>query len=428
MNMEITVGTLAVIFLFAVFCCFFYYFCAKHYCKNMIKELTLINWKSFSNSTLYIDPLTFIIGTNASGKSNILDALSFLCDLANGKRISEAVERVRGGEDWIVRKGQISLTLKVVAEYDSNIDYEYSLDLSKTENGLDITGERLILLKGGSQKLLFEIYDSTLGSPTVDVRFYTAKPGHRRRMFLDRSKIVLSQIDSLVVLKLVKDAAVVVARSLSEIFILNPIPNNMRQYVRLSDVFKNDASNIAGVLAGMDSENKGNIEKKLSDYLRPLPEKDINKVWAEPVGKFGSDAMLYCEEQWTAEETTVLDARGMSDGTLRFIAIVMAILTAKENSLLVIEEVDNGLHPSRSQELVNMLKRLGEERKVDILCTTHNPSLIDKLGVEMIPFICFIKRNNADGSSAIRLLEDKDGLGKLMASNTLGDLMKKDEL
>ena len=60
----------------------------------MIKELTLINWKSFSNSTLYIDPLTFIIGTNASGKSNILDALSFLCDLANGKRISEAVERV----------------------------------------------------------------------------------------------------------------------------------------------------------------------------------------------------------------------------------------------------------------------------------------------------------------------------------------------
>ena len=394
----------------------------------MIKELTLINWKSFSNSTLYIDPLTFIIGTNASGKSNILDALSFLCDLANGKRISEAVERVRGGEDWIVRKRQDSLTLKVVVEYDSNIDYEYSLNLSKTEYGLDITGEKLVLLKGENQKLLFEIYDNTLGSPTVDVRFYTAKRGHRKRLFLDRSKIVLSQIDSLVVLKLVKDAATVVTRSLSEIFILNPIPNNMRQYVRLSDVFKNDASNIAGVLAGMDSENKKNIERKLSDYLRPLPEKDINKVWAEPVGKFGSDAMLYCEEQWTTEETTVLDARGMSDGTLRFIAIVMAILTAKENSLLVIEEVDNGLHPSRSQELVNMLKRLGEERKVDILCTTHNPGLIDKLGVEMIPFICFIKRNNADGSSAIKLLEDKEGLGKLMASNTLGDLMKKDEL
>jgi len=41
----------------------------------MIKELTLTNWKSFEKATLYIDPLTIIIGANASGKSNTLDAL-----------------------------------------------------------------------------------------------------------------------------------------------------------------------------------------------------------------------------------------------------------------------------------------------------------------------------------------------------------------
>lgn len=40
----------------------------------MIKELNLKNWKSFKDSTLYIDPLTILIGTNASGKSNLLDA------------------------------------------------------------------------------------------------------------------------------------------------------------------------------------------------------------------------------------------------------------------------------------------------------------------------------------------------------------------
>ena len=47
----------------------------------MIKELSLKNWKSFTEATLYIDPLTVLIGSNASGKSNALDALLFLLSL-----------------------------------------------------------------------------------------------------------------------------------------------------------------------------------------------------------------------------------------------------------------------------------------------------------------------------------------------------------
>ncbi|MEO1586922.1 MAG: AAA family ATPase [Bacteroidota bacterium] len=57
----------------------------------MIKELYLENWKSFGSSRLYIDPLTILIGTNASGKSNILDALLFLQKIANGKQITSAI-------------------------------------------------------------------------------------------------------------------------------------------------------------------------------------------------------------------------------------------------------------------------------------------------------------------------------------------------
>ncbi len=43
----------------------------------MLKELRPDHWKSFEKATLYIDPLTIIIGTNASGKSSTLDALLF---------------------------------------------------------------------------------------------------------------------------------------------------------------------------------------------------------------------------------------------------------------------------------------------------------------------------------------------------------------
>ena len=44
----------------------------------MIEYIQLHNWKSFADAKLFIEPLTFVIGTNASGKSNILDAFYFL--------------------------------------------------------------------------------------------------------------------------------------------------------------------------------------------------------------------------------------------------------------------------------------------------------------------------------------------------------------
>jgi hypothetical protein len=104
---------------------------------------------------------------------------------------------------------------------------------------------------------------------------------------------------------------------LKKIFILDPIPSHMRNYSPLSDQLEPDASNIAGVLAALGAEEKDIIEKTLTDYIKNLPEKDIIRIYAEPVGKFGSDAMLYCDEQWGKNGGEhPMDARGMSDGTL----------------------------------------------------------------------------------------------------------------
>lgn len=107
---------------------------------------------------------------------------------------------------------------------------------------------------------------------------------------------------------------------------------------------------------------------------------------------------------------------------------MIALLTGKAGSLLVIEEVDNGLHPSRSQELVTVLQKLGERSGIDIICTTHNPVLIDTLGLEMIPFISYVTRSEQTGCSVIAPLEDKQNLAKLMARGTVGDLMTEDAL
>lgn len=80
----------------------------------------------------------------------------------------------------------------------------------------------------------------------------------------------------------------------SSIIILDPVPAKMRDYCKISKELKSDGSNVAGVLCALAPEEKKKVEALVSSYVRPLPERDINKVISEPVGLIKSDAMLYC--------------------------------------------------------------------------------------------------------------------------------------
>jgi Predicted ATPases len=112
----------------------------------------------------------------------------------------------------------------------------------------------------------------------------------------------------------------------------------------------------------------------------------------------------------------------MSDGTLRFLAILTALLTLPEGSLLAIDEVDNGFHPSRAHLLLEALQTIGKQRNIDVLVTTHNPALLDALGTEFVPFVTVAHRDSITGESKLTLLEDIEQLPKLLAQGTVGKL------
>lgn len=389
----------------------------------MIKSLRLVNWKSYKDSILYIDPLTIIIGTNSSGKSNALDALVFLSRIASGLEVYQSIKGdqnispIRGGVDWVCRQGTNQFKIETEIEYDG-LDYTYSITVEVDKAKALITEEKLM------QNTLRMFYTNMRDANMLNIPTYfaTGNQGRGQKIDLSRNTAVLYQAKNLQLRK--KETIGIVIRILEElsgIFVLNPIPNHMRDYSTLSDKLLPDASNIAGVLAAMDEAQQKKIEGKLTSYLKDIPEKDIKEIWVESVGKFNTDAMLYCKESWGDNEESIVDARGMSDGTLRFLAIVVTMLTTKMNKLVVIEEVDNGLHPSRSQILLEMLKDLGAERNIDVIITTHNPALLNEAGTTMIPFITAAHRTHA-GESELTLLEDIDELPKLIASGNIGDL------
>lgn len=405
----------------------------------MIKEIRLLNWKSFSKAVLPIDPLTVLIGTNASGKSNALDGLAFLNNIGMGKDFMTALKGestpllgssfggIRGGVEWAALKPGNQFTLEALIQEDKNTDYLFSITINTYDNKTELYSESLtqINYEGHSSRNI-RLYWAELtnhDNPSITAKLYNKKAGTKKEC--RRSSSILSQLKDISLRKEIRMGIDCVSLALEEIFILDPIPSHMRNFSSLSSTLTKSASNIAGVLVALDKLDRASVVDTITKYFRKLPEGDISKFWAESVGRLKTDAMLYCDEKWAEGKKLTVDARGMSDGTLRFIAIMTALLTRPPGSLIVIEEVDNGLHPSRTGLLLDILKDVGIKRNIDILITTHNPALLDMLGPEMVPFVVVSHRDKETGESKLTLLEDIDNLPKLLTLGPLGALATK---
>jgi len=406
----------------------------------MLKKLILENWKSFRYAELYFDPLTVLIGTNASGKSNVVEALEFLRRMATGETVDvalngdRALPPIRGGSQGAILSNEIDLTLSLVIQDKQQVEYLYCLRLSNITESLNIWVED-IKWKKSDNELNNEIgipgsYNSQKSGLIAKENFVYSDD------IIDNIKISDFSLGTQLhtsfakqkkneLLSLKSEVKKIICEQLQTVLVLNPLPYQMRDFSRLSETIEQDMSNIAGVLAALPEDKKLEVESNLSHYLQHFPEGDIKKVWAEKVGRLGIDAMLYCQEEWQPGQITEIDARSMSDGTLRFIGILTALLTRPEGSLIVIEEIDNGLHPSRAELLVRTLREIGTKRNIDLLITTHNPALLDALGPEIVPFVVVAHRDSETGESKLTQLEDIENLPKLLASGTLGKLATK---
>ncbi|MGE6757105.1 AAA family ATPase [Corallococcus interemptor] len=405
----------------------------------MLKEIKLTNWKSFGETSLFIDPLTVIIGLNASGKSNALDALEFLRRTALGLDFSAALGGdtrffpLRGGIELASRIGTGWFTLECLVENQlQKKDYRYSLSIAISGSRPELLAESLRSADHEpvpgqtSETILFkaEFSDTAYGVNIATIPDARNESGWTELRDVRVSNSVLSQLVSgRPAFNHVNTGVQQVFTALRDIFILDPSPSRMRAYVPLAETLLSDGSNTAGVLAALEQPARAQVEQSFSEYLSRFAERDILKIWAEPVGKFKQDAMLYCREQWVADQMpTEVDARGMSDGTLRIVAILTALMTRPQGSLLVIEEVDNGLHPSRARLLLEMLKRVATERGIDVLVTTHNVALLDALGPDMLPFVQAAHRDPKTGGTLLTPIQDLSDLPKLLAVAPLGRL------
>ena len=163
-------------------------------------------------------------------------------------------------------------------------------------------------------------------------------------------------------------------------------------------------------------------EREVLRFIQALPEQDIGSI--DFIETPRSEAMVKLTETFGGDMTEY-DATLLSDGTLRVLAIAAAVLSAPEGSIVVIEEIDNGVHPSRADRILSRLSRIAEERGLRVLISSHNPALLDALPDDAVPNVVFCYRDPKTGASRLVRLADIPDYPELIAQGAVGHLVTR---
>ncbi|TDU64615.1 putative ATPase [Prosthecobacter fusiformis] len=177
------------------------------------------------------------------------------------------------------------------------------------------------------------------------------------------------------------------------------------------DVLSRAGENLALMVADMPSA----VEARVILELQTLYE-DVQGIKARPVA--GGNLQLFLTELGERE----IPASRLSDGTLRYLALLIILLDAKPPPLIVIEEPELGLHPDVIPQIAKLLKEASE--RTQLVVTTHSRMLVDALGDDPESVIVCEKHN---GESVFERL-NAERMAVWLEKYSLGDLWSKGEL
>lgn len=400
----------------------------------MIKCFIFENFKSFEKAELNIESLTTMIGTNASGKSNAIEGIKILSELTTGMELSIILDgtksihgAVRGGSKGCPRFKTSAFKLGCLISFDDETDLLYEI---KINVGNRIYVEEEALYRMPIDKLapktnkVFKTKATKLDGADIKVAYKNGKRGTDPDVVCIRTSAILPQMLS----KLPQDTEEEklnvqciqnVIDSLKSIIVLDPVPQNMRDYTRISDYdLRVNCDNISSVMRHMCEDKKK--KEQLLNVICDLPENEVLDI--EFIETKIGDVVFALKEKYI-NSTELVDARKLSDGTLRCMAVLTAVLASSPNSMIVMEEVDNGIHPGRVQKLIDNLSRIGKERNIDVVVTTHNAMLMNQYNKEQLVGVSVVYRESERGTSKFIPFVDIDDFPAILASGGLGSAM-----
>ena len=329
-----------------------------------IHRIKLRNYKSIGRCDVRLGSLAVLVGPNGSGKSNFLDALA-LTRQALDMTLDHAL-RERGGINEVRRWS---------GGHPSNfsIELQFTLGDHITQGlyGFEVTSER-----NGGFSVRREICEVGIPTPMSPLTRFEVREGSLKESTLgvplprpaaDRLFLVsASNIDEF---RPVYDA-------LTDMAFYSFSPDVMRwpQPPDPGDILQSDGTNLASVISSLEKRNKASYIQ-IQRYLKEITP-GVEGVERIAVGNLET---LQFRQQVAGQKTAWrFPAINMSDGTLRALAVLTALLQGDGTSpsLIGIEEPEIALHPAAAGILWDAIQE-GKER-TQVLVTTHSPDLLDR--------------------------------------------------
>ena len=403
----------------------------------MITSVRMVNFKNFADETLKVGPFTVIVGANASGKSNIRDAFRFLHGIGRGYYLPENLggmygpggqlewAGIRGAMNEIIRFGQQALSFGIEAKLeDSHTYYSLEVDYGYPQDGAFLVKSEELKRDGRSLFTCFREGKNVfvdIGDPE--------NPKYPRRpiapFLSDATPTHWPPGETAPI----EDPAFDLKYVFANMRFLELIPGLMREpSVPGATMLGDYGQNLPSVLESIctDSTRGRNLMSWLQE-LTPMDVKDFDFP-RDPSGR----VHLHIVER----NGRKVSAYSASDGTLRFLCILAALLGPNEGGLYFFEEIDNGIHPNRLWLLLDLIEQQTAKSNIQVVTTTHSPALLAWMSDTAFENTSVVYRDEYWSDSVIRPiaglynlreLRKSQGLERLLTSGWFETAMKASE-
>ena len=148
------------------------------------------------------------------------------------------------------------------------------------------------------------------------------------------------------------------------------------ELIQLNPEVLPNGSGAVGVLDGLKTGDREDLFDKIEHHLiRFVPS--IKKLSTQVSGK-GQKQLRVSEHGIAAPFPVSM----LSEGTKLILLFLTIVFQERTPDIVLLEDVDRGLHPRLFQRVVEMLRAIVKEKQIQIIATTHNPYLIDEFAGE----------------------------------------------
>lgn len=399
--------------------------------NRLIQTLKLTNFLSYGpeSDETELESLNVLIGPNASGKSNLIEAIALL--RATPHDLNRAVVAGGGVNEWLWKGAKAAPT----AEIEATVCYpagfmplRYRLSFGVVGQSFEVVDEAIENERprrwGESDVFFYYRYQrghpvlSTMDLPSdeADNAETSRTERHLRHEDIVPSQSVLSQR---------RDPDLY-----PEVTYLGRKFEQMRLYTELDlgrrtaprrpqatdmphDFLEEDASNLVLVLNHLEHRGQARdvIVNRLREFYAPAARYSTKLE--------GGTAQLFLHEDGLRQP---VPATRLSDGTLRYLALLSVLCHPDPPPLVCLEEPELGLHPDIIPSLAELL--VGASQRTQLIVTTHSDVLVSALtGTPDAVLVC----ERDDRGTHLRRL-DADRLAEWLERYTLGELWTMGEL